>query len=302
MVLGIIGENCSGKSTLAERIKETLGGEIITGKDYLRMAKSESEASSLFREKLRRAVSGDNIIYVIADPEHVKLLPDGAIRILVSADLKTIKERFTARMHGNLPTPVALMLERKHGMFDSGGYDYRFDGVSGDAEALCEVLKKEKCGRRNDFTIRRLSEEERQTALDLAWAVFSEYESPDYAPEGTEEFRKCLHDEAYLYGLHYYGAFYGEKLIGEIAIRPDRKHICFFFVDGRYHRRGIGTRMFRRLLEDYPNETITLNSSPYGLPFYKAIGFVPIDEEKTVNGIRFTPMKYEGKYKETRAE
>ena len=145
------------------------------------------------------------------------------------------------------------------------------------------------------YKISTLSEEERQTALDLAWAVFSEYESPDYAPEGTEEFRKCLHDEAYLYGLHYYGAFYGEKLIGEIAIRPDRKHICFFFVDGRYHRRGIGTRMFRRLLEDYPNETITLNSSPYGIPFYKAIGFVPIDEEKTVNGIRFTPMKYEGK-------
>ena len=32
-----------------------------------------------------------------------------------------------------------------------------------------------------------------------------------------------------------------------------------------------------------------------GLPFYKAIGFVQTDEEKTVNGIRFTPMKYEGK-------
>ena len=104
-----------------------------------------------------------------------------------------------------------------------------------------------------------------------------------------------LHDEEYLHGLQYYGAYDGEKLIGEIAIRPDRKHICFFFVDGRYHRRGIGTRMFQCLLEDYPDETITLNSSPYGRPFYKAIGFVPTDEEKTVNGIRFTPMKYEGK-------
>ena len=66
-------------------------------------------------------------------------------------------------------------------------------------------------------------------------------------------------------------------------------------MDGRYHRRGIGTRMFQRLLEDYPNGTITLNSSPYGLPFYKANGFVPTDEEKTVNGIRFTPMRYEVK-------
>ncbi len=292
MVFGIIGENCSGKSTLAEKIKTEFGAEIVTGKDFLRMAKSENEAISLFREKLGRAISGDNIIYVIADPEHVQLLPDGAIRILVTADLETIKERFTARMHGNLPAPVALMLERKHGMFDSGEYDYRFDGVSGDAKSFCEVLKSDRV---NPFTIRRLSEDERQAALDLAWAVFSEYESPDYAPEGTEEFRKCLHDEAYLSGLHYYGAFDGEKLIGEIAIRPDRKHICFFFVDGRYHRRGIGTRMFRSVLEEYPNETITLNSSPYGLPFYKAVGFVPTDEEKTVNGIRFTPMKYEGK-------
>ena len=144
---------------------------------------------------------------------------------------------------------------------------------------------------KNRFEIRNLSEYERKAALDLAWRVFCEYESPDYTSEGTEEFRKCLRDEEYLHGLQYYGAFDGGKLIGEIAIRPDKKHICFFFVDGRYHRRGIGTRMFQRLLEDYPGGTLTLNSSPYGLPFYKAIGFVPTDEEKTVNGIRFTPMK-----------
>ena len=148
---------------------------------------------------------------------------------------------------------------------------------------------------KNRFEIRKLSVNERPAALDLAWRVFFEYESPDYAPEGTEEFRKCLHDEEYLQGLQYYGAFAEGKLIGEVAIRPDKKHICFFFVDGRYHRLGIGTKMFRRLLEDYPDEAITLNSSPNGLPFYKAIGFVPTDEEKTVNGIRFTPMKYEGK-------
>ena len=161
MVIGIIGENCSGKSTLAEMIKAELGAEIITGKDYLRMAKSESEAVSLFREKLRRAVSGDNIIYMIFDPEHVKLLPDGAIRILVTADLETIKERFRARMRGNLPAPVALMLERKQGMFDSGEYDYRFDGATGDAKSFCEVLKNVMRDSVTPFSIRRLSEDER---------------------------------------------------------------------------------------------------------------------------------------------
>ena len=141
MVYGIIGENCSGKSTLAARIQEAIGAEIITGKDYLRMARSESEAVMLFRKKLENAVSGENIIYVIAQPEQLVLLPENAVRILVSADIDTIKERFKARMHGNLPAPVAQMLEKKHGIFDAGSYDYRFDGVHGDAAALCEELK-----------------------------------------------------------------------------------------------------------------------------------------------------------------
>ena len=144
------------------------------------------------------------------------------------------------------------------------------------------------------FTVRPLAENEVPAALALAWRVFSEYESPIYSAEGTEEFRKTLHDEAYLAGLAYYGAFDGEKLIGEIAIRPARMHICFFFVDGGYHRLGVGTRMFRRLQCDFLTGTITLNSSPYGLPFYHKLGFTDTGEEQTVNGIRFTPMQITG--------
>ena len=145
----------------------------------------------------------------------------------------------------------------------------------------------------NSKEIRRLSEDERQAALDLAWIVFSEYESPDYSEEGTEEFRKCLHDEEYLHGIDYYGAFDGQKLIGLIGIRTELEHICFFFVDGQYHRQGIGTKLFDHLLENYKGNIITVNSSPYGLGFYKKLGFVPTEEEKTINGIRFTPMIYE---------
>ena len=144
MLIAIIGENCSGKSTLAESIKNEINSEIITGKDYLRMAKSESEATALFKDKLLNAVSGENIIYVISEPDLVKLLPEGAIRILVNADIDTIKERFKERMHGNLPAPVAQMLERKHGIFDDGKYDYYFDGVNGDAASLCAALLERK--------------------------------------------------------------------------------------------------------------------------------------------------------------
>ena len=54
------------------------------------------------------------------------------------------------------------------------------------------------------FIVRRLLQNEIPAALELAWEVFSEYESPDYAPEGTEEFYKCLNDEKYLAGIEYY--------------------------------------------------------------------------------------------------
>ncbi|WP_242945151.1 GNAT family N-acetyltransferase [Oribacterium sp. C9] len=146
---------------------------------------------------------------------------------------------------------------------------------------------------KSEVSIRKLSAEERSTALDLAWRVFSEYESPDYGEEGIEEFRKCLHDEGYLAGIEYYGAFDGERLIGLVGIRSDKKHICFFFVDGKYHRQGIGTKLFKAVRQEYPNQIITLNSSPYGVPFYHALGFTDTDKEQTVNGIWFTPMKYE---------
>ena len=146
---------------------------------------------------------------------------------------------------------------------------------------------------KSEVSIRKLSAEERSTALDLAWRVFSEYESPDYGEEGIEEFRKCLHDEGYLAGIEYYGAFGGERLIGLVGIRSDKKHICFFFVDGKYHRQGIGTMLFKAVRQEYPNQIITLNSSPYGVPFYHALGFTDTDKEQTVNGIWFTPMKYE---------
>lgn len=140
MLIGIFGENCSGKSTLAAALAQRLGAQTVTGKDYLRMAGSEAEAERLFRERLRAAVAGERLIYVISEPEQLRLLPEGAIRVLVQADLETIKDRFRARMHGNLPAPVAQMLERKHGIFDGEPCRYRYDGAAGDPEALCSAL------------------------------------------------------------------------------------------------------------------------------------------------------------------
>ena len=132
MVIGIFGESCTGKSTLAEKITANMPCEVFTGKDYLRLAKNENIAKSLFQKKLTAAVDGENIIYVISEIEHLPLLPEGALRILVTADLEQIKSRFSRRMHGNLPAPVAAMLEKKHGCFDAQPRDIHV--ISGETD------------------------------------------------------------------------------------------------------------------------------------------------------------------------
>lgn len=123
MVIAIFGESCTGKSTLAEKIAACIPCETFAGKDYLRLAKNENVAKALFQKKLLSSVMGEHIIYVIAEKEHLVLLPEGALRILVTADLEAIKERFARRMRGQLPAPVAAMLEKKHGYFDAEPHD-----------------------------------------------------------------------------------------------------------------------------------------------------------------------------------
>ena len=142
MVIGIFGESCTGKSTLAAMIAGRYPCEIFTGKDYLRLAKNESVAQSLFQEKLNGALNGANIIYVIAEPEHLSLLPAGAIRILVTADLETIKSRFAQRMRGNLPAPVAAMLEKKHGCFDKEPKDFHVISGETDMETVLAAIEQ----------------------------------------------------------------------------------------------------------------------------------------------------------------
>ena len=140
MVIGIFGENCTGKSTLADRLKENINAQVYTGRDYLRLEKNEAAAKQSFRTKLREAVNGENIIYVISEKEHLPLLPDGSVRVLVTADLEIIKTRFAKQMHGNLPAPVETMLERKHGSFDTEDYHFHVISEQTNLDDVCRKI------------------------------------------------------------------------------------------------------------------------------------------------------------------
>ena len=121
MLVALIGESCVGKSTIAAELCKSLGGEVYSGKDYLRFAKSESEAKAVFAARLheRAASKINHAVYVVSEPEQLSLLPEKCLRVVVTAGLETIKSRFASRMGGKLPPPVEAMLVKKHGMFDS---------------------------------------------------------------------------------------------------------------------------------------------------------------------------------------
>lgn len=141
MVVGIIGESCVGKSTMAQALQEVLDAEVVTGKDYLRLAKNEAIAKKLFQKKLAESLTGDHVIYVISEREHLELLPEGAIRVLMTADLELIETRFAKRMKGSLPAPVKTMLERKHGLFDQERHDFSIHNSEGVSELCSRILK-----------------------------------------------------------------------------------------------------------------------------------------------------------------
>jgi GNAT superfamily N-acetyltransferase len=155
----------------------------------------------------------------------------------------------------------------------------------------------------DNIVIRKITADEAESAMALALEVFMEFEAPDYGPSGVETFKKdIVENPEYLENARQglcpiYGAFDGDKIVALMGMRSSKTHINLVFTKKAYHRQGIARAIFHYLLQEVLTENptleaLTLNASPYGLPFYLKLGFTPVSEEQVINGIRFTPMKY----------
>lgn len=141
MIIGIFGESCTGKTLLANELSKKIKAEIYTGKDYIRLSKSETDARKIFVGILEKYISTeDTIVYVITEKEHLSLLPEGSLRVLVTAELDTIKERFAKRMNSSLSSGIIAMLERKHGVFDGEKYDLHINSGEKPVDAACDEI------------------------------------------------------------------------------------------------------------------------------------------------------------------
>jgi GNAT superfamily N-acetyltransferase len=139
------------------------------------------------------------------------------------------------------------------------------------------------------YKFHRPTAEEAKQALDLALRMFTEYEMPEYEPEALENFKLALKIK------NAFVATKNGKIIGMINERGDG-HVSMLFVDGDYHRNGIATALMKHIADDLKSKDIkqiTVNSSPFGIPFYENYGFTATDEMQRKDGFIYLPMRYD---------
>jgi ribosomal protein S18 acetylase RimI-like enzyme len=138
------------------------------------------------------------------------------------------------------------------------------------------------------ISIHRPNTSETVKALELAMRVFTEFEMPDYETEAFANFQLAMGSE------NMFVACDDETVVGMINERG-AGHVSMLFVDGGYHRHGIGTALLNAIIDDLKSRgifAITLNSSPYGIPFYEHLGFKAMTEMQHKDGFLYLPMEY----------
>lgn len=142
--------------------------------------------------------------------------------------------------------------------------------------------------------IRHLQKEEQADALRLSLATFMECGKDDYDESGLEVFKSFINDRERIGELDFLGAFHEEKLVGTLAFRERGSHLSLFFILPRFHRRGIGRRLFDAWTSGKDYEEITVNASTRAVPFYESLGFHVLAEPQNYHGLISVPMKWRG--------
>ncbi len=144
------------------------------------------------------------------------------------------------------------------------------------------------------------SGEQWEEAMGLAWKTFLEFEAGDYSLEGIRSFEDFITDTN-LKRMFDAGAYQmitasdNGRMVGMITLRNEM-HISLLFVDRDYHRQGIGRALINCIAayvrDEIGKNRLTVNASPYGIPFYHRIGFRDLGPERCQDGILYTPMEY----------
>lgn len=128
-------------------------------------------------------------------------------------------------------------------------------------------------------------------ALDFSLNVFIKFNSSNYPDEGINLFKDSIFNSENINSREYFGAYIDNILVGVIASNKDYSHISLLFVDGNYHKMGIGRQLFNKVKSLCIKNYITVNSSLYAYSFYKHLGFYDTCGMVCVKGFSFYPMR-----------
>ncbi|WP_026508390.1 GNAT family N-acetyltransferase [Butyrivibrio sp. MC2013] len=161
------------------------------------------------------------------------------------------------------------------------------------------MIKDKRCHIRRGFAA------DWDTAMELAWRTFEEFNARDYSQEGRDNFMHFVKDDELYrqFALGNYQLLLAEDIgdedderpiIGMLLLRENR-HISLLFVDGSCHKRGVGHELVK-CATDWVSACkksfyITVNAAPYAKEFYHHEGFEDVEIEKLDNGILYIPMR-----------
>lgn len=142
--------------------------------------------------------------------------------------------------------------------------------------------------------VRLLAPEELPAASDVLWKSYYAAENGKTSLEGMTTFRDLvaplsLQMNAFAGDVLFYGAFDRETMVGVGAVK-DASHVLLLYVLPQEQRRGVGSRLLKRLLRRTGAAAVTVNAAPDAVPFYEKHGFVAVASLQVKDGIRFIPM------------
>ena len=148
----------------------------------------------------------------------------------------------------------------------------------------------------NQYIYTELDTDRLYETLTMIRDVFMEFEAPDYSQEGIDEFLRFLEPDEIMEklenkDLRIWVCEDSDEIVGAIA--ANEEHINLLFVAANHHRKGIARQLLEVMKDNYQPSTITVNSSPYAVEAYRKLGFNVTDTEQEIQGIRYTPMKWD---------
>jgi GNAT superfamily N-acetyltransferase len=149
-----------------------------------------------------------------------------------------------------------------------------------------------------ELLIRALQPSDVEAASALVHRSFMELAAADWEPQARQVFLTESSPQSLSKGLasaaYAAAAFSGDQLAGVIGM-PSPSLLSLLFVHPSRLRRGIGRALWEgarsHIETSFPEvKTIEVNSTPFALPFYRSIGFMPISAEFVRDGCRATRM------------